>query len=111
MPGRSFAADGRQAGKVMQESVDECSAIPLIVGGSGSGVHHHSCGFVDDREVVIFVDDFERNVFWHGTQGRTFSGAQYGNLLVPAKFQRGLGRVVVDQNFLFGNELLDAERG
>src|SRR5690349_16850500 len=94
--GPDFAAHGRQTSKVMQESVDECSTIALIVRSTGAGVDHHSCRLVDDGEVVILVDNFKRNVFWQGAKGRTFSSAQYDNLLVSAKFQGCLGRLMVD---------------
>ena len=36
------------------EGIDECSAEI-----AASGVYYHSCGFVDDEQDVIFIDDVE----------------------------------------------------
>jgi hypothetical protein len=49
---------------VEKESVDEGASVASVnasrfTGGrdAGAGVHHHAGGFVDDREVLVFVED------------------------------------------------------
>ena len=57
--GTAHAADAGQAGAAVgDQRVDECPG--LVAGG---GVNHEPLGLVDDDEVVILVDDVERDGF------------------------------------------------
>lgn len=69
---------------------------------------HHASGFVDDDEVIIFVDDFERDVFRNGAQRRSLRRIQDFNVLVPAETQRRFGGGVIDEDLFRGDELLNA---
>ena len=52
---------------VMKQGVDERAGVIAV-----RRVCHHACGFVDDEELVVFVDDFERDVLRDGFgPGRT----------------------------------------
>jgi len=52
----------------MQQGIDQGAAIAGIVGGSRARMHHHARGLVDDGEVVVFIDDVERNFFGNSAQ-------------------------------------------
>ncbi len=92
----------------MKQSIDECAAIALVFGGTGSGVDHHAGGLVDDGEVGIFIEDVERDFFCDGTQRRPRRRGHNRHALATAKFQGGSGRFIVHEHFLLGDELLDA---
>ena len=65
--GPEFSSYSREGREVMQQGVDQRSTIALIVGGAGASVHHHACRLVDDRQIIILVQDVERNLFRNGT--------------------------------------------
>src|SRR5581483_2344831 len=102
------AAHAGQTGEVVQECVDEGAAVAFVVGGAGAGVDHHAGGFVDDGQIIVFVDDIERDVFSDRAQGNDFGCVEDGDVLVAAEAQGGLGGGVVYQDFFFGDELLYA---
>ncbi len=47
----------------------------VVVGRAGAGVDHHAGGFVDDGEVLVFVEDVEGDVFGEGVEGCGLRGA------------------------------------
>ena len=59
--GAQFAADAAQVVKVVQERVDERAV--LIAGG---GVNDHAAGLQDDGEIVILIENRERNFLRDG---------------------------------------------
>ena len=77
-------------------------------GGARSGVHHHSRWLVDDSQVVILIDDVERDVLSDGAQRRRVRVAEDGDLFAAAEPKRRLGDATVDQGFLFRQQLLHA---
>src|SRR3984957_10003125 len=92
----------------MKQRVDQRSAIAGVFGGARAGVHHHAGGLVDDGEVVVFINDVERNVFGDGAEGRALGLAENRDALTAAEFHgRFRGRVVY-QNVLVSDDLLDA---
>ena len=101
-----LSAKARQRRKVMQQGVDERAPIAGILAGSGSGMDHHASGLVDDGQVVVFIDDLQRNVFGHGPQRRPRRRTGYRDLLAATKLQRRPRRSPIHQNLLLGNELL-----
>src|ERR1700740_3066217 len=86
--GTHLAAHRREASKMMQERVDQRPAIALVIGRAGAGVYHHAGALVDDCEVVIFVEDVEGDVFGAGAERRARGGAEDGDALAAAEFQR-----------------------
>jgi hypothetical protein len=52
----------------MQQGVHQRSAVARIVGRSCARVHHHACRLVDDRQIVVLINDVERNLFRDGAQ-------------------------------------------
>ncbi len=62
MPGTQLASDLRKGCETMQKGIDQRAAIAIVVGRSRAGVNHHAGRLVDHGEVVIFVDDIERNI-------------------------------------------------
>ena len=77
--GAEFAAEVRELVEVMQQRVDEGSAVALVSfpgsGGSRAGVNHQSGGLVDDGEVLVLVEDGERDVLGEGVEWRWVRGA------------------------------------
>ena len=49
----------------------------------------HAGGFVDDEQVVVFVEDIERNRFGFGAKRRALAGFDH-DVFAAAKFLRGL---------------------
>jgi hypothetical protein len=74
--GAKVATGGGEFVEVKEERVDEGAPVAFVVGNAGSGVDHHPGGFVDDGQVLVFVDDMERDVFGDGVEwgglGRAF---------------------------------------
>ena len=58
-----LASNLRKGGEAMEQRVDQRAAIALVVGRARAGVDHHSRRFVNHSEIVIFVNDVERNIF------------------------------------------------
>jgi hypothetical protein len=92
----------------MQQGVDQGAAISAGVGGSSASVDHHAGGLVDDREIVIFIDNVKRDFFGDGVQGRTFDFAEDLDFFSAAEAEGGLWGFSVNENFFLGDELLDA---
>ncbi len=108
-PRPQFAADRGQLLKVMQQRIDQRSAVARIFGRSRSRMHHHARGLVDDRQVIVLVDDVERNFFWDGAQRWSVWRPGDRDLLVAIALQsqRRLGRRPVHQHLACLNELLN----
>lgn len=92
----------------MKQGINQGSAIAGIVGGTGASMDHHSSGFVDDGQVVVFIENLKRNIFGDSPQWWPGGRADYGDLLATAKLQGCPRRLVVHQNLLFGDKLLHA---
>src|SRR5579859_4743729 len=105
--GTELAANTGELPESMNEGIDQRPAISVVVRCAGAGVHHHARRFVDDREVVVLVNDVERDIFSHGFERGAFSGAEDRNGFVAAKFKRGLARHSIDQHLLLGDQFLD----
>ena len=73
--GAQFAADAAQVVKVVQERVDERAV--LIAGG---GVNDHAAGLQDDGEIVILIENCERNFLRDGHSGLRRGNRQDNNL-------------------------------
>ena len=58
---------GKLPGAVVQQRVDQ-----RAVRVAGGRMHHHALGFVDDDQIVILVDDIQRDVLGLGLDGLRF---------------------------------------
>ncbi len=94
-----LAAHIRQFAEAMQQRVDQRPAIAFVLGGACSGVHHHSRWLVDDSQVVIFIDDVERDVLCDGAQRRGLGVAKDGDLFAAAQPKRRLGTLPLTRAF------------
>ena len=56
----------------------------------GSRMHHHSCRLVDHGQVVILVNDVERNVFRHRPQWRQLTCSEDGDRSPPRRRREAL---------------------
>ena len=61
-------------------------------------MHHHAGGLVDDGEVLVFVDDIERDVLRRGSQRSRMGLAGDEDLFAAAELERGLGLRAVDED-------------
>ena len=75
-----------------------------------SGMNAHSSGFVDDEQIVVFVEDVERNGLGFGAQRRALTGFD-GNAFVAPQLLRGLGGIAVHQNKVSREEFLNSGAG
>jgi hypothetical protein len=74
-------------------------------------VDHHAGGFVDDGEVLVFVEDFEGDVFGDGVEGGGLRGAFDFDGFAAVEFVFGLGGVAVYADLAGFDEKLDAGSG
>ena len=59
MPGPPDAADPGKAGAAMgDQRIDQRAGLM-----PGGGMHHEALGLVDDDDVVVLIDDIERDIF------------------------------------------------
>src|SRR2546426_769475 len=62
-PWAQFPSRSGKAADVVQQGVDQRAGFH-----PGAHVHHHSGGLIYDHQIVVFVDDRERQVFRHRAQ-------------------------------------------
>jgi hypothetical protein len=103
---------------VEEEGVDEGALVAGVGfaggcgwGGAGSGVDHHAGGFVDDGEVLVFVEDLEGDVFGDGVERGGLRGTFDLDGFAAVEFLFGLGGVAVDADLVGFDEKLDAGAG
>ncbi len=77
-----------------------------MVGIPGRRMHHHACGFVDDDNGVIFVNDIQRHVLRNGFR---FHRRLFGqnNHIAFFEMLADFGNFVVDQHVAFLDGVLD----
>jgi hypothetical protein len=113
--GAEVAAYVGEFGEVKEEGVDEGASVALVQtaqgGSAGSGVDHHAGRLVDDGEVLVFVEDFERDIFGDGVEGGGLRSAFDLDGFSAVEFLFGLGEVAVDANLASLDEELDAGSG
>ena len=72
-----------------EQRIDQSAA-----GVPGAGMDAHACWFVDDQEVVVFVENIERDCFRFSPQRRAWRRF-YGDFFASVQFPRSLcGRAV-----------------
>src|SRR5262249_37723924 len=106
--GPKFAADLGKMAETVQQRVDQRATIAFVIRGTGTSVHHHAGGLVDDGEVVVFIDNVKRNIFGGCAERRWRSGTENFNLLAAAQAQRRLGSFFVNQDHGLFDKLLHA---
>ena len=106
--GARLAADLRKLGEAVQQRVNQRAAIAIVVGRARAGVHHHAGRLIDDGEVVVFVDDVERNIFGHGAQRRRRGVAHDGDGFAAFELERCFRWLAIDQRLLFLQQQLYA---
>ena len=79
-----------------------------VVGSAGAGVNHHAGGLVDDGEVVVLVEDVERNVLGSGVKGCGVGLALDLDLLAAVELELGGGDGSVDADLAGVDEQLHA---
>src|SRR5215472_7356132 len=93
---------------MMQERVDQRAPVAGILGCSRAGVNHHSRGLVDDGEVIVFVENVERNFLGDSAKRRALGWAEDCDPFATMQFQRRLGLAVIDSDLFFSDQLLDS---
>ena len=90
----------------MKQSIDQRSPIALVLSRPRPGVDHHSGRFIDNRQVVVLVNDVERDLLRNGPQLRARDFAQYFYLFSPLQAERRLLRFAVYRDLRLRDELL-----
>src|SRR5437667_5111415 len=103
-----FASDGGELAKMMQQRVDQRAAIAGVIGRARAGVDHHARGLVDYREIVVFVDNFQRNFFRYRAQRTGLRLAEEGDAFAATKTQGRIGVQILYQDLPFRNQLLNS---
>ena len=70
-------------------------------------MNHHARRLIDDRQTVIFIDNFQRDVFRKSLQRRQLHGAGDGDFFMATQPQRRLRRAAVHSDFVLLNKLLN----
>ena len=105
-PRPQFAAHARQTLQMMQQRIHQSSSIARILCRSRARVHHHSGWLVDHGEIVVLINNVERNFFGDGLQWSPPGLAQHADTLPAPQLQRSLGWSIVHQHFAFSDHLL-----
>ncbi len=75
---------------------------------TGAGMHGHAGGFVDGDDVVVFVENLERNRFGFGADGRALDDFE-SDFFAAVKMERAfLGGVAIDLDEAGHDQFLDA---
>jgi len=74
----------------MKQRIHQRPAIARIVGSSGSRMNHHPCRLVDHREIVVLINNVERNSFGDSLKRRPLRFTQHADALPAAQLQRCL---------------------
>ena len=93
--GAQRAADSGESGEAVQQSIDQGAAVAGGVLRAGSGVDHHSGGLIDDRKVVVFIDDVQLDGLGKGAQGLGFRRSKQRDTVAGPQLGRGLGGAVI----------------
>ena len=68
-----FASYTGQRSEPVQQSIDQSSSVSFVVSWRSTSMHHHASRLIYDREIIVFVNNVQRNLFRDGPQGRTFN--------------------------------------
>ena len=71
-------------------------------------MHHHAGRLVDNGQIVVFVDDVERNLLRKGAQTRRVGCSGDRDFFPALQPQRCAGRAPADQHLAFGDQLLNS---
>src|SRR6266853_5300222 len=85
-----------------KQRIHQCTA-----GIASAGVYGHSGWLVDGQDVVIFVENIERDGFGFGAQRRARPDLD-GDVLAASEAMRALGWAGIDEHQALGDELLYA---
>src|SRR5947208_14225785 len=107
--GAEFSSDGGELAEMMQERGYRCAAVAGAIGRARSGVDHHARGLGDYREIVVFVDNFQRNFCRYRAQRAGLRLAEKGDAFAAAQAQGRLGFQIIYQDLPFRNQLLNAD--
>ncbi len=69
-------------------------------------MHHHPRRLIDHRQIVVFVNNVERNVLGNGPQRLNLRPPKDADLLATTEPQRRLAGFPVDQHQFLLNQLL-----
>src|SRR5207244_8488471 len=106
--GAEFASNGGELAEMMQQRVDQRAAVAGVIGCARAGVDHHARGLVDDGEIVVLVNYFQRNFFRYRAQRTGLRLAENGDAFAAAQANGPLGFQIIYQDLLFRNQLLNA---
>ncbi len=101
--GAQDSSDTRKVLAMVEQGVDEGAAVV-----AGGGVDDHACGFVDDDQRFVFVEDVEVDRFGFNEQGLGFGEGQLDLVAVlEDQFFGGAGFAIAEE-LAIGDELLQS---
>jgi hypothetical protein len=103
-----FTPDTGERAKAVQQGIDQGSAVSVVVGSASSRVDHHSGRLIYHREIIIFINNVERDFFRHCAHWRSFGFADDFNLLASAELKGRPRRFPIDENLFLRDKLLDS---
>src|SRR5438876_2192209 len=106
--GAEFSSDGGELAEMMQQRVYQCAAVAGVIGCARAGVDHHARGLVDDRDIVVFVNYFQRNFFRYRAQRAGLRLTENGDAFAAPQTHGRLGFQIIYQDLLFRNQLLNS---
>src|SRR5947199_10204587 len=104
--GAEFSSDGGELAEMMQQRVYQCAAVAGVIGRARAGVDHHARGLVDYREIVVFVDNFQRNFCRYRAQRTGLRPAEKCDALAATQKLGRLGLEIIYKDLAFRNPLL-----
>jgi hypothetical protein len=87
--GPQLAAQRGERLEAIKQRVDQRAGVH-----SRARVNHHAGGLVDGYEIVVFIEDAQRNRFGHGAQRGQFGRLDLDAVALPQQARRPLGRSV-----------------
>jgi hypothetical protein len=91
----------------VQECIYERASGTRMFRRACASVDHHSGWLIDDGEIVVFINDVERNVFGRRFYWRPLGRADDLDYVSRPHLPGCPFRAAIDKNFLFFDQLLD----
>jgi len=96
--GAQIAAGRRERLETEEQRVDKGIAIARVFGLPGSGMHHHAGRLVNDGKVLVFENDFERNILGSCSEWSGTGFARDHDFFAAAQFVRWLAQHAIDKD-------------
>jgi hypothetical protein len=106
--GAQVAAGRGELLEAVEQRIDQRAAVARVLILARPGVNHHPGRLVDHRQVGVFENHVQRNVFRNCPEGRGMRLAGNRDPLAAAQLHRSLLLLAVDQHVALLHEQLHA---